>query len=834
MAYDFKSLTRQADEANNRKKFYTDFDDVDPNILHQISELTEWIRTKGKGSDVREVIAQLFERTWLEAVQSGNANMEVAQARGGSRNLSDRLNKSDSTLSDLLRKLLSQAAQIDNLIANAGDGTVPSELIDARTLADGKSYATTGEAVRAIDKKVGDMPKTIKNIITSVQTGTYWSNRTIGRDGTQKATHADYTSYIAPVEPGSIISSNIEMISPFSHFLDADKKAINTLEATKQSDFSYQVPSKAQWLYVTINKSSANLVIVNHPDLASGRKYESCLPGTILGYEIDGVFLEKDVFATLSNSSKLPKILKNNVLEVFEKTYWSNRTIGRDGTQKATHADYTSYVVKVTPGTKISSNVSLNSPFTHFLDGDKRSLALLDNFVEGSQSGYVYRVPSDAEWLYVTRNSRKFELVAIEGARDLRNISYNQCPAGAFYGFEDSGVIYPFVETANAASITIEVGVNKQYKTIDSALAAVVSSGPNRVHNLLLEDGVYDFKMLGNVLPDYVNLIGVSGNPEKVIIRGEVPVDADDNTITNTSTINVSQNNNFENLTITARNCRYTVHDESGGHNRNWKRYVKNCRIIHYGNETAREYRRANGLDVSKIWQVTRAWGEGASEGAYAQFDNVYFESPVQCWYVHEPNAADSTKPYHHVLNNCTFVSTQVEGKGFGGLVVIDNTRDRGGAVNRIDFNNCSFANGTFSVNGDIPINVTVHGGNEVFISASNPINYPETDYTIKRYYHSNRPLTGGEVLTYSSVNHNFVELATSDTPQSAIVGIHIGTSGKKDDSIRVLMPTLFDSGLTGTFGSQLYVGSDGKLTLTQGSIPVGLYMSGKDKLYKN
>lgn len=167
-------------------------------------------------------------------------------------------------------------------------------------------------------------------------------------------------------------------------------------------------------------------------------------------------------------------------------------------------------------------------------------------------------------------------------------------------------------------------------------------------------------------------------------------------------------------------------------------------------------------------------------------------------------------------------------------MVVIDNTRDRGGAVNRIDFNNCSFANGTFSVNGDIPINVTVHGGNEVFISASNPINYPETDYTIKRYYHSNRPLTGGEVLTYSSVNHNFVELATSDTPQSAIVGIHIGTSGKKDDSIRVLMPTLFDSGLTGTFGSQLYVGSDGKLTLTQGSIPVGLYMSGKDKLYKN
>ena len=91
MAYDFNSLTKQAAEATNRDKFYTDFEDVDPNVLHQISELTEWMRTKGKGSDVREVIAQLFERTWLESIKEGNANMEVAQARGDYETLSNRL-----------------------------------------------------------------------------------------------------------------------------------------------------------------------------------------------------------------------------------------------------------------------------------------------------------------------------------------------------------------------------------------------------------------------------------------------------------------------------------------------------------------------------------------------------------------------------------------------------------------------------------------------------------------------------------------------------------------------------------------------------------------------
>ena len=91
MAYDFNSLSKQAPEASNRDKFYTDFEDVDPSKLHQITELTEWMRTKGKGSDVREVIAQLFERTWVEGIKEGNANLEVAQARGNFDTLGNRL-----------------------------------------------------------------------------------------------------------------------------------------------------------------------------------------------------------------------------------------------------------------------------------------------------------------------------------------------------------------------------------------------------------------------------------------------------------------------------------------------------------------------------------------------------------------------------------------------------------------------------------------------------------------------------------------------------------------------------------------------------------------------
>ena len=766
---------------------------------------------------------------------------EVTTARGGQPSLDARLDGLDAKDTNLQNQINTNktsisatGSRIDNLIANAGNGTVPSELIDLRTDANGKIYATAGEATRAIDKMIKDMPKVIKNIITNVQVGKFWSNGNIGQDGTVLKSNADYVAYTINIEPGSVISSNIEMINPLSHFLDANKKVISTLDSSKQYGYTYLAPSNAQWLHVTIHNPTETLVVVNHPSLAVGKLYEECLPGTVLGYEVDGEFISKSEFTALTNVSGLPKILKNEVIQVFEKTFWKNSNIGQDGTVRGSNDDYTSYIIKVNPGTKISSNVRLQSAFTHFLDAGKQNMALIDSYVDSEQEGYVYNVPSDAEWLYVTRTKKEVELVVIEGAKDIRDLTYRQYPAGTFYGFNINGIIYPFDETVGSIEyIELQVGTDKPYQTINQALDAVVASGPKRVYTIVLDDGIHDFSMRKYSLPNYVHIKSASGEPTRCIIRGEVPDNADDSTIRQTSTINVSKNNNFEGITVTGRNCRYTIHDESGGVDRNWTRLVKNCRFIHYGNKGARDYRSQNGGDASTVWQVTRAWGEGASEGSYSQYDNCYFESPVQPWYVHEPAAADSTKPYHRVHNNCTFVSTEVEYGGFDGGITIDNTNNRGGAIHMIDFNNCNFSNCPIQINGKYPIKVRVAGGNETFVNAAYAINYPETDYTVKRYYNSDKELKGMEVLAVSQDGFNYVELATPNTPQSMIAGIYIGTSANKGDSIRVLTPTLFPSKLSGTFGSQMYVGQDSKLTLTPGNYPVGIFLGGKDRLYK-
>ena len=144
MAYDFNNLTKQADEASNRGKFYTDFEDVDPNVLHQISDLTEWIRTQGKGSDVREVIAQLFERTWLEGSKEGNANMEVAKARGTFDHLSERF----STIDNIINSKADEAeikAMLNNILDGSPKGTYPnvSALRSAKPSGDKGIYVTT-------------------------------------------------------------------------------------------------------------------------------------------------------------------------------------------------------------------------------------------------------------------------------------------------------------------------------------------------------------------------------------------------------------------------------------------------------------------------------------------------------------------------------------------------------------------------------------------------------------------------------------------------------------------------------------------------------------------
>ena len=98
MEYPFKDLL-PLDEASERTGYYKDWSHIDADTFHQISELVQFIREKGYGADTREAIAQALERVYHDAMESGNANMEVSMARKNFIDLASRLNDSDGKLS---------------------------------------------------------------------------------------------------------------------------------------------------------------------------------------------------------------------------------------------------------------------------------------------------------------------------------------------------------------------------------------------------------------------------------------------------------------------------------------------------------------------------------------------------------------------------------------------------------------------------------------------------------------------------------------------------------------------------------------------------------------
>lgn len=385
-------------------------------------------------------------------------------------------------------------------------------------------------------------------------------------------------------------------------------------------------------------------------------------------------------------------------------------------------------------------------------------------------------------------------------------------------------------EITNGVNIKIIVGSssNADFSDLYSAIKSITDSSINKIYNIMLENGTYNILMdmtnENGFIPDYVNIIGISGDRDKVLIVGRNDENADADTVINNSTLNIKQNNIIENVTITAKNCRYAIHSESSGVIKNWTQKIKNCKLIHYGNS-------GNALTA---WSSCHAWGEGASSGAFAQFEYVEFEAPVYPAYIHEPPTEDGIIPYHHIFKKCKFTNNINNISASAVAMEIDNTRDNN-CIHSVDFIDCNFGCGLLSVMGNYDINVTVHGCNNVPIrrgdnSTTNNYykNFPTTENTVIKRYISNNILTGGEILAYSENSNNCI-LATPNTPKELIIGIFNGDANK-NDFVNINTGLFYLSDFS--YGKKLYVGENGKLS-ENGKIPIAFSLGRCAKFIK-
>lgn len=392
MAYDFKSLTKQADEASNRGKFYTDFKDVDPNVLHQISDLTEWIRTKGKGSDVREIIAQLFERTWLEGTKEGNANMEVAKARGTAVTLGDRLQAMDGKISQTTTDITRTESRIDGLIANAGNGTVPSELTDMRVDRNGLRYTTAREAVVNQLDVLFDTLKT-NNILTfRKKVNGYYC------DGRIRASSNYYYIDKIPVKSGTTYHSNSEM--RYVVLFNASNVIVTSLEKVREFTVTQDGYAIISYYYT-----------VENPKLSESR------------FSLEEIDDYNDIDITVLNVSEkaVSKILDKFKDAMFEVNLFDKMTstisgyLQKNGEIVSYETINTSDFIKVEQGKTYSIsglrkllfyNIEKNPITTSFVDKGVTS----HNFV-ASQNGYIrfsyYKTNEDSTTVIVVPDKEK-------------------------------------------------------------------------------------------------------------------------------------------------------------------------------------------------------------------------------------------------------------------------------------------------------------------------------------------------------------------------------------------------------------------------------------------
>lgn len=201
---------------------------------------------------------------------------------------------------------------------------------------------------------------------------------------------------------------------------------------------------------------------------------------------------------------------------------------------------------------------------------------------------------------------------------------------------------------------TITVGNDKDYTTITSAIASISDASSSKIYDVMIDDGTYNEYSIS--LPNYVNLIGVSGNKDDCIIRGYLDPSVSDNGHRSISTIDLNSNNVLKDLTITAQNMRYPIHHESSGAVTDWETIVENCHIEHFGNQEIIDYRIEHNLDPGNVWSSPHAWGEGASSGAKLTIKDTTLKSVENAFYVH--GASSMSKPYYHELINCKLITS--------------------------------------------------------------------------------------------------------------------------------------------------------------------------------
>ena len=670
VAYDFNSLTKQADEAINRDNFYTDFEDVDPSKLHQISELTEWLRTKGKGSDVREVIAQLFERTWIEGSKEGNANMEVAKARGGypvlnqrlnamSENISNKANTAwvenrlNSILGSTPKASLANLKEIQSTYPNGANGIVVARDSgkwyywneSSKTWAEGGSYQSRCLGENEVTADNIDFVQGIQQMLNQKVNGSSWA----WYNSITTLKSPNWTRYM----PVNLLKGKTYYIynarGYFSYVVSADgTRCIKRLSETDTTVTTEYTATEDSFLYISTGATiDSELPKVFNASLNELKAAQIDFANSPDGYVTISIpKLSLDVKVEDLEFVNLIKQLLDDATMTKNVYYTGNKTKTKISESWGVYPP-----VYLTAG-KTYGLKNVQGYFTYYFNNNDQ---LVKKFADSDILVSEDFTPSENGYLLITRrladDSSKLILGGLSKAHLLPNLDYGASVV-------ESNIT--FINAQTKTDFTVKKDGTGDFTSLVTAINTVGEGKSDNPINIYVYSGTYDIlaelggdtwlqmvettnsERLGIVVPDYVNIIGIGD----VRLQLEVP---DDKTTANTakriSLLNVWKHNTIKNLKMYVKNTRYVVHDETNNsYHNNDVRYI-DCYLEHKGNKPG-------------VWGSTQAYAAGTGSNGNYLFENCTFKSVSIPFSMHDNANQDGNTIK---LRKCTFISGDAE-----------------------------------------------------------------------------------------------------------------------------------------------------------------------------
>lgn len=251
---------------------------------------------------------------------------------------------------------------------------------------------------------------------------------------------------------------------------------------------------------------------------------------------------------------------------------------------------------------------------------------------------------------------------------------------------------------------------------------------------------------VGILLEDGVSLRGI-GNRDEVILHGELDPSIYSATLRNNiSTLNLRDTMSLENLTVSAKNIRYCVHDDFRPTLKYVTRNVKNC--IFKGELLT------SGSSVS-------TWGEGARQGKTSILEDCDFTTHF-LW--HSDNQASATRPVALIVKNCRAVTASISCSNHAVFNNVHLYNDDFSFVS-INFTNVSSTNKMMSVDGNIT---------NAMIKAPSDWNYLSGD--VCRFRNNGlSTLTMGQLVSPSSTPYYAPSSLITVTDPTIAYGVVVG-----------------------------------------------------------